>query len=147
QSPRLKNIELCNGGTRASPDSPIRRSDRTSPDLQIRGCTALIDLGDEKPYVLSIAHNNRGNAYAAKGDYARAIENYDESIKLNPGYARAFNNRGVVYLKKGEYDRAMKDFDEAIRLNSDYAIAFANRAETYQRTNDYGHAAADYDEA
>jgi len=117
QSQRLKNIELCNGGTRASPDSPIRRLDRTSPDLQIRGCTALIDFGNEKPYVLSIAHNNRGNAYTAKGDYDRAIENYDESIKLNPDYARAFNNRGVVYLKKGEYDQAIKDFDEAIRLN------------------------------
>ena len=33
QSPRLKNIELCNG------------ADRTSPDPQIDGCTALIEFG------------------------------------------------------------------------------------------------------
>ena len=65
----------------------------------------------------------------AKGEYDRAIQDYDQSIKLNPNYARAFNNRGVAYQKKGEYDRAIKDFDESIKLNPDYGNAFANRAE------------------
>jgi len=84
QSPRLKNIELCNG------------KDRSSPDFQIEGCTALIDSGRETTQTLAIAHNNRGNAYTAKGDYDRAIQDYDQSLKFNRGYARAFNNRGVV---------------------------------------------------
>src|SRR5438132_11544831 len=83
QSPRLKNIELCNG------------KDRSSPDFQIEGCTALIDSGRETTQTLAIAHNNRGNAYTAKGDYDRAIQDYDQSLKFNQGYARAFNNRGV----------------------------------------------------
>ena len=69
---------------------------------------------------LAIAYNNRGNAYAAKGDYDRAIQDFDQSIKLNPAYAKPFNNRGVAYLKKGEYDLAIKNLDEAIRLNPNY---------------------------
>jgi tetratricopeptide (TPR) repeat protein len=135
QSQKFKNIELCN------------RVDRNSPDIRINGCTALIDSGKETPRVLVIAYNNRGNAYMAKGEYDRAVQDYDQSITLNPNYARAFNNRGVAYQKKGEYDRAIKDFDESIKLDPNYANAFANRAQTYLHKSEYERAARDYDEA
>ena len=135
QSTKLKNVDLCNG------------VDRTSAEPQIIGCTALIESGLENSQTLVIAYNNRGNAYTSKGEYELAIQDYDESIKLNPNYAKAFNNRGVAYQKKGEYDRAIKDFDAAININPDYASAFANRAETYEKKGDYGRALKDFDEA
>ena len=134
-SSELKNIQLCNG------------ADRSTPEPQIKGCTALIESGEETSLVLAVAYTNRGNAYAAKGDYDLAISDYDAAIKLNPAFAKPFNNRGVALQKKGEYDRAIKDFDEAIKLQPDYARAFANRAETYQKRHDYQRAARDYDEA
>src|SRR5512146_2084087 len=132
---RLTNIELCNG------------SDRKSPESQIKGCTWLINGTHETPLILATAHNNRGNAYSEKGDYDRAIEDYDLAIKFNPSYDKPFNNRGVAYQKKGDYDRAIKDFDEAIKLNPKYGRAFANRAETYQKKNDFERATQDYDDA
>src|SRR6516165_8123551 len=52
----FRNIELCNG------------VDRTVPDIQIGGCTALIDSGKGTPPTLVIAYNNRGNAYSAKAN-------------------------------------------------------------------------------
>ena len=51
KSQLLQNVELCNG------------ADRTSPDIQIDGCSALIDSGEQTPQALVIAYNNRGNAY------------------------------------------------------------------------------------
>src|SRR5262249_3996449 len=68
----LKNLELCNG------------VNRTSPDIQIDGCTALINSGAQTPRTRVIAYNNRGNAYMAKGEYDRAVQDYDQSIELNP---------------------------------------------------------------
>jgi tetratricopeptide (TPR) repeat protein len=130
----LQVVELCNG------------ADRSSPDPQIYGCTTLIDSG-AKPNVLTIAYNNRGDAYIAKGEYDRAIQDFDESIKLASNNAKAFNNRGVAYQKKGEHDRAIQDFDESIKLSSDYASPFANRAEAYLTKGEYGRAARDYNEA
>lgn len=62
---KLKSIELCNG------------SDRSSPEPQIKGCTAIINSENETALVLSIAHNNRGDAYATKGDFDLAIKDYD----------------------------------------------------------------------
>jgi len=130
----VKNLEMCNG------------VGSISLDLQISGCTALIESGAPMPQGLAIAYNIRGNAYSKNNEYDRAIHDYDESIRLNPNYAKAFNNRGIAYQKKGEYERAIEDFNEAIKLNPDYAIAFANRAETYQKNGEYDNAARDYDE-
>jgi len=131
----LGYIELCNS------------LDRAALDARIKGCTALIDASDRKATALAIAYNNRGNAYAAKTDYDRAIQDFDQSIKLNPGYAKPFNNRGVAYLRKGEPDLAIAAFDEAIKLNANYSEAFANRAEAYLKQYKYDRAVHDYDEA
>jgi len=128
---KLKNVQLCNG------------SDRSSPERQIAGCTALIDVPHETTRLLAVAHNNRGNAYAENGDFDHAIADYDVAIKLNPTYAKPFNNRGLAYQKKGDYDRAIKEFDEAIKLSPNYGNAFANRAAAYQKKNDYERAAQD----
>src|SRR6185312_1787394 len=100
----VRNIELCN------------QADRRSLQARIDGCTALIDAGQGTTTALAVAYNNRGNAYSAEADYDRAIQDFDNSIKLNPSYAKPLNNRGVAYLKKGEYDLAIKALDEAIKL-------------------------------
>lgn len=125
QSPKtsdyLRNIEFCNG------------SDRTSIELRINACTALIDSSQVTKGALAIAHNNRGNAYIAKADYDRAIKDFDQSIKVNSTYPKPFNNRGVAYLRKAEYDLAIKSLDEAIKLDPDYGGAFANRAGAYEK--------------
>src|SRR2546422_7042866 len=68
----LGNIELCNG------------ADRTSLELRINACTALIGSREVTTSALATAHNNRGNAYVTKDDYDRAIQDFDEAIKLNP---------------------------------------------------------------
>jgi tetratricopeptide (TPR) repeat protein len=81
---------------------------KTTPDAQAEGCTALIKSGAETPRILAIAYNNRGNTFAKKGDFEHAIEDYNLSLKANPKYAKALNNRGVAYQKKGEYDLAYR---------------------------------------
>ena len=131
----FRNIELCNG------------RDRTSLEVRINGCTALIDARQGTTTTLAIAYNNRGNAYTAKSDYDHAIQDFDQSIKLNPTYIKPLNNRGVAYLRKGEYDLAIEAFDEAITLNPNYGEAFANRAGAHLKKNEYDRAARDYDAA
>ena len=59
---------------------------------------------------------NRGAAYDTKGQYDRAIRDYDEAIELDRRQAVAFNNRGFANFNLGQHDRAIADYDEAIRL-------------------------------
>jgi tetratricopeptide (TPR) repeat protein len=96
-------------------------------DQRIDGCSAVIKAGRGKGEKLAEAFGKRGLAYRLKGEYDRAIQDYNQAIKLNAKSAAAYNNRGVAYDHKGEYDRAIQDYDQAIKLKPDFAAALDNR--------------------
>jgi len=92
--------------------------DVASPDLRIDGCSALIqsDWMHARKNI-AVAYYNRGTAYHAKGEYERAITNYDHAVRHNPEFAKAFFARGSAYSHKGEREHSMADFTTAIRLD------------------------------
>jgi tetratricopeptide (TPR) repeat protein len=85
-------------------------------DLVIRGCSEVIRVGKETPKDLAFAFTNRGNGYAFKQDYDRAIADYTEAIKLDPDFAAAYNGRAGAYSDQGDVDRAVADYIDARRL-------------------------------
>jgi tetratricopeptide (TPR) repeat protein len=119
----------------------------TNPDVTISYCTQTIESGEVSGKGLAFAFYKRANAYYGKGDHDRAIHDYDQAIRLNPGHANSFSNRGAAYARRGDYDRAIQNYDEAIRLNPNHADAFSNRGVAYARKGDYDRAIRDYDEA
>jgi tetratricopeptide (TPR) repeat protein len=102
-------------------------ADGVSLDQTIGGCTTLIQSGKESKKNLVSDLNNRGIAYRDKGQYDRAIRDYDEAIRLIPNDAKLFNNRGAAYFSKGQFDRAIQDYDEANRLDPQNAEFIDNR--------------------
>jgi tetratricopeptide (TPR) repeat protein len=103
-----------------------------SPEDRLESCTAVIQSGGQTPQGLVAAFNSRGNVHLNNRNYDRAIDDYNEAIRLDPKYAIGFHNRGLAYLRKGRLDPAVEDFDAAIRLNPKYTSAFINRALAYQ---------------
>ena len=95
----------------------------------------------------AVIHNNRGVAYANKGDYDLAVEAFTNAIALNPNLAMAYSNRGGAYRDKGDYDRAIEDCTRAIELNPDLAMAYNNRGSAYEREGDYDRAIEDLSKA
>src|SRR5664279_2335528 len=77
---------------------------RATNEQIIVGCTAEIQLGPFQVKDLAVIFNNRGFAYYNLRRYDRAIQDFDQTIKLNPSYAEAFNNRGDAYADKGQPD-------------------------------------------
>jgi tetratricopeptide (TPR) repeat protein len=114
-------------------------------DVIISGCSAVIQAGQDNPKRLATAFNNRGVVYKFKGEYDRALEDYNQAILLNPSYANAYNNRGVIYRLKGDYDRAIRDYDEAVWLDRSIPAFFYNRAIAYTEKQDYDRAIADFE--
>ena len=66
----------------------------------------------------AMALNNRGSAYAKKGQYDRAIADCDKAIDIQPDFVMALYNRNLHYAKKGEYDRAIADCDIGDRYSA-----------------------------
>jgi lipoprotein NlpI len=95
----------------------------------------------------AVAFYNRGNAYAAKAQYDRAIEDFDQAIGLDPKYALAFYSRGVAYAAKAQYDRAIEDFDQAIRLAPKDALAIYSRGIAYFNKGRFAVAARDFEQS
>jgi len=118
--------------------------DLSTPDLPIEGCTAVIRTGEQVLRRLAAAYNNRGVAYRVKANYAQAIDDFNEAIRLVPNYANAFNNRGVAYRNMGDLDRAVADYDQAILIKPDYVAAFYNRGLALADKKQYAKAISDF---
>ena len=97
-------------------------------DLKIGGCTAAIRSGHWQGENLTAAYTNRGEAYRNLGDLTRAIENYGQALRLDPGNALVYNSRGNAYDDLGDHARAIEDYDQALGLDPGYAYAYNNRA-------------------
>src|SRR4249919_722849 len=95
-----------------------------SAQTQVDACSALLASNRYNERNRAIIHNNRGVAQRARRDLAAAIADYDEAIRLNGEYARAWSNRGNAFYERGEHDRAIADLDQAIRLDAKSASAF-----------------------
>src|ERR1700733_10291351 len=101
----------------------------------INACTLVIRSGRRPQPDVEWAFVYRGEAYDNVGQYARAIQDFNEAILLKPQDAEAFNGRGAAHDELGQYSLAIQDYSEAIRLKPDYARAFNNRGKAY---NDFG---------
>jgi tetratricopeptide (TPR) repeat protein len=94
-----------------------------------------------------IIYHNRGNAYRGKGEYAKAIADYDASIKSDPKSAFSWQNRGACKQALGDLDGALADINEAIRLAPALPQPLVNRAVIWRARGDYDRAIADGSEA
>jgi tetratricopeptide (TPR) repeat protein len=83
------------------------------PGRNIAGCTRIIDDPAESTRNRAIAHVGRGIGYFVKGDYDRAIADYDAAISIDKAYINLAAQRGSAWYAKGDLDHAISDFDLA----------------------------------
>jgi tetratricopeptide (TPR) repeat protein len=117
------------------------------PDRNIAGCSRIIEGKGESAKTRSLALYLRGSAYGERSDYAKALADYDEAIRLNPANYDIFISRGLIYEAKGDKERAIADYTEAIRLNPKLASIYFTRANAYEDKGEHDLAYADYTEA
>src|SRR5688572_10769641 len=76
-----------------------------------------IESGGHTGRALAVLYSNRGAEWAAKGDMARALADYDAAINHDASLAAAFHNRGMTRASQRDFDGALADYDQAISLN------------------------------
>ena len=157
----LKATQLASNQGRRLPFVPMFDPTPLATDLLGRARIALvagrydeaIDLCSEalgknmNSWRASNVFMTRGNAYAGKDDWDRALRDYEEAITIEPKNADAWTNRGNAYAHKKQRDKSTHDYDEAIRLNPNLAEAYCNRALNYLDSGNTDKALADLTEA
>lgn len=97
------------------------------------------NVGDSLDVGTTLA--NRCEARALAGDFAKALSDCNEAIKLEPNEAVPRSNRGFVYLKMDRLDEALSDFDAGVILSPQRPFALYGRGITKLRKGDEsGHA-------
>ena len=65
------------------------------------------------------SYSSLGYAYAARGEWDKAIENYLIALKYDREDDELYANLGEAYEKKGLYPEALKAYTNAHELNPD----------------------------
>ena len=78
--------------------------------------------------VTASAYIERGAAWIAKGDYERALADFDLAVASDPGHAGAYYSRATVRCYLQDYERAIADFTRAIQLDPRLTKAYVDRS-------------------
>ena len=108
----------------AQSDDARKCLEEKNVDLAIHYCTRAIRSGQLSDQELASAFHGRGIAYGRTGDYDRAIQDFDQALRLNPNLADAFTNRARVRFYQGKFAEAVPDFAKTVGLapNDPYTI-------------------------
>ena len=85
----------------------------------------------------------RGITYQDKGDFDRAIADYDKAITLDPKDAEPHEIRGLAYYLKGDLDRAVADSRKALELQPEDDDAWRLLGMAHYAADDFKSASAD----
>jgi tetratricopeptide (TPR) repeat protein len=115
-------------------------------DLAIRTFSVALDMKPDT-VTASAIHDWRAQAYFDKGDWDKAIDDANESIRLNPHYFGGYLARAIIYRRSGNLDQAISYYSAAIRLNPNFARTYYDRAIAYADKGDYEKVIRDSTEA
>ena len=139
-------LAACGGDDASPAPTPTSRVPvlpTATPDTS----PTLTTLPTPTPFPEYLVHFGVGQRLYRDGRVQEAIEQYNESIRLNPDFDEVYNDRAVAYMTLGLYERAIEDFDEAIRRDPTAGGFYANRAMAYTLFDKEEEAQQDIDKA
>ncbi len=76
-----------------------------------------------------------------QGNYVQAIKEFQEAIKLDPNYQKAYINLGLSYRRLGDNNQALANYDKAINIKSgdkeSVSLAISYKANLYIDMKDF----------
>jgi TolB-like protein/Flp pilus assembly protein TadD/tRNA A-37 threonylcarbamoyl transferase component Bud32 len=85
--------------------------------------------------------------YWGKGDYARALEEFEAARRQQPGNSELLTAIGYVERRRGQWDSALARLEEAVRYDPRSALRTLDLADTYMSVRNYPEAERAFDRA
>jgi tetratricopeptide (TPR) repeat protein len=88
-------------------------------------------------------HYQLGNESFVRGDYEKAIQEYNKVLAMGLQRKEIYNNLGLAYARSPEgYVNAIENFKKAIEIEPAYVDAYINLGSVYIKKGQYKEAAA-----
>ena len=83
-------------------------------------------------------HHQSMSCYFKAGNcYSKAIEAYDQVLKLDPDLTEVYQHLGQTYESQGEYAKAIEAYSEVIKCNPNDIYAHVQLGSLYRRENNF----------
>lgn len=95
---------------------------------------------DEEAYIdptKSEEHRKKGNEFFEKGEWGKALEEYEEAAKRNPNDPKIFNNRATTFIKIMNYGQAMVEVEKALKIDPTFTNALLKKATIHNFTKEF----------
>ncbi|MCX5697707.1 MAG: tetratricopeptide repeat protein, partial [Candidatus Omnitrophica bacterium] len=90
-------------------------------------------------------HYATGNYFYSKGEYEKALQPYQEAIRLEPSNATYQNKLGNTFFALGRFPEAVRCYQEAVRLEPNEVIYQHNLGSAYNKQGNYADAVPPYE--
>jgi tetratricopeptide (TPR) repeat protein len=97
----------------------------------------LSPLGAQAQNVNARNNYKVGRTYFEKGEYDKAIENFEKAIKDDSTFADAHYLLGLSYMAQKKYDKAKEKLEYVIRLDSSFLGAYQNLGNVFLEQKKY----------
>lgn len=139
------------GDPRAWCDGKALPDEGSAAELQIKGCTALIDSGKEsrddlaRDYINRASQRDFDDPDHAIEDYQAALDVYAGAPAIPPAITVAYRRMGIIYFLESDYDGAVAILGKAIAADPQDTLALSYRGDSRAAKGDFDRAIADYD--
>lgn len=117
-------IEAGKKALAIDPDNTLAKGNLQLALTKKEGANQLIQDVNNNP--TAEGYLNVGLNFHKQGNYAKAIENYELALKLNPNYALAYNNLCAAYNDQKQYDKALPYGEKAVKLEPKNSLYINN---------------------
>ncbi len=91
--------------------------------------------------------SDRGAAYLGLNKNEEAIQDFRESIAMDPNTAITWSQMADVYFNKKEYQTAIQHYSAALNIDPNLVVALNNRGNAFKASKMYDSAISDYSTA
>lgn len=130
-------------GLLAASADPLQDCANLSGDARLAACELAIQENSSN----ADAYVARADYHRERGDFGKAITDYDKALGIKPGALLAQLGRGLAYCENGDRGRGLADLNGAIEADQKSAMAYLYRGRCLDGNGDTIHAIDDFSAA
>jgi tetratricopeptide (TPR) repeat protein len=134
-------------GTAEKPNQIVAAGATAQADATKASAASTEELRDPLAPQDAAGFRRRGAAFAGRLEFASAIADFDQAIKLDPDDAESYYQRGMSNLQSRQGKLALSDFDETLKRKPDHVLALLERGGIRLAMHNESDARADFDAA